>query len=118
MKLYRLNECDWWAADSMEEAIALAMKETELPRDELVDETFLCEEDPAKVMVTDEDSAPRAPFKLREIAEELKKYGDVFERQTSALEEVATELYSISRKPAAQVMATMTKPGLVCSSEW
>lgn len=28
MKIYQLNECEWWRANSLEEAIATAMNET------------------------------------------------------------------------------------------
>lgn len=36
-KVFRLNDCDWWMATTLEEAIQAAMKETGLPRDEAAD---------------------------------------------------------------------------------
>lgn len=37
MKVYRINDCEWYTANSLEEAITLAMEETGMPRDEVTD---------------------------------------------------------------------------------
>lgn len=37
MKVFRINDCDWYMADSLDEAISLAVADYELPQDEVVD---------------------------------------------------------------------------------
>jgi hypothetical protein len=46
MRAYRLNEYDYYAADSFEEAVACGMKATGLSREGLIDEEF-CDGMPA-----------------------------------------------------------------------
>lgn len=48
MKVFRLNECDWIAANSQEEAIEWYMNETGLDYKDAVDESFLEESDVVK----------------------------------------------------------------------
>lgn len=38
MKCWRLTDCEWYAADTLEEAIELCMRDTGLPREECFDE--------------------------------------------------------------------------------
>lgn len=40
MEAYRLNEYEWWAANSLEEAIKVAMHETGCTRDEVFDPDY------------------------------------------------------------------------------
>lgn len=40
MKAFRLTEYEWYAADTAEEAVSAAMKDTGLPRDEATDEQY------------------------------------------------------------------------------
>ncbi|HYF35129.1 MAG TPA: hypothetical protein VD994_07575 [Prosthecobacter sp.] len=38
MKVFKINDCDWYMANTLDEAVALAIAETGLPRDEAVDD--------------------------------------------------------------------------------
>lgn len=49
LRIFRLNEYDFWVATSMEEAIEDAMKELRLERDDLLDDQF-----PAAPLTDDE----------------------------------------------------------------
>jgi hypothetical protein len=59
-KVYRLNDYEWWMATSLEEAIAAAMKETGLPRDEASDDPYeLSNEDLQRLIFRDDDGNRR-----------------------------------------------------------
>ena len=43
MKIYKINECDYYMADSLLEAIECAMKDTGLAENEIYDPDLACE---------------------------------------------------------------------------
>ena len=43
MRVFQLNDCDWYMAESMEQAVELYMQETGLSRSEAYDESVACE---------------------------------------------------------------------------
>jgi hypothetical protein len=56
MKVFRINDCDWWFGSSLEQAIAAYMAETGLPFDEAVDSPReLTPEELAKHTYCDDD---------------------------------------------------------------
>lgn len=60
MKVFKINECDWYMAETLEAAIQQAMEDTGLPRDEAVDNPR--EEPPnrmQKLIYTDDDGTRR-----------------------------------------------------------
>lgn len=40
MKAWRLNDYEWWAADTLEEAIAAAMEDTGCSREDVFDDDY------------------------------------------------------------------------------
>lgn len=59
LSAYRLNEYEWFAAHSFDEAVTLAIKQTGLPREDVVDEMFASEEpESVDIMLSDEDGKP------------------------------------------------------------
>lgn len=117
MKLYRLNEYEWWAANSMEEAIAAAMEATGLPRDEATDDKFLAEADPQQVTVTLDEFPLHIAGDLKKVIRSIKPWEAMFKEDIAMLEKHSAELLAKCLKPAPEIMATMTEPGLVCSTE-
>jgi hypothetical protein len=49
LRAFRLNENDWYAASSMDEAIEVAMAHTGLARDEVLDEVYAYEDNSTPV---------------------------------------------------------------------
>ncbi len=84
MKLYKLNDYEHWAANSLEEAIEVAMRESGLPREEVIDMTG---GEPHEV---DPDA--------------LKVAGDDWDEPEPKM----------PQRTAAEIMEKMDGPGLVC----
>lgn len=57
MRVFKLNECDWYMAETLEQAIASYMLETGLPRDEAADEPReLTAEEMQRLVFVDDDN--------------------------------------------------------------
>lgn len=60
MKVFSINDCDWYMANTLEEAILIAMADTGLPRDEATDDPCeLTEAQMNKLMFTDDNGVKR-----------------------------------------------------------
>lgn len=59
IKVYALNDCDWWAASSLEEAIADWKAETGLTDDELDDPHELTDAEMDRYKLIDEDNSEK-----------------------------------------------------------
>jgi len=77
MKVFSLNDYEWYAAETLEEAIAAEMKDTGLPRDEVVDgfEGELTEEQMDTLRYHDEDGQSRT---FREHLQRMQEEGVEF----------------------------------------
>lgn len=62
MKVFKLNDCDWYLANSLEEAIEVAMKDTGLPRDEVVDDPYELDEEQMNTVMFDNQDGSKWPF--------------------------------------------------------
>lgn len=73
MNAYRLNEYEWWAADTAEQAIEVAVRETGVPREELVDDDFFTgePENPELKVRVDDDTWPEQYITSRELLENM-----------------------------------------------
>lgn len=38
MKIFKLNDCDWWAGEDLEQTIATAMHDMNIPREDVIDD--------------------------------------------------------------------------------
>lgn len=74
MDVYRINEYDWYAANSFEEAVSVALKQTGLSEDELLDGCGSKEPCNLDIEVwTDERRISKTS--LRKIVQEMKEPG-------------------------------------------
>lgn len=102
-KIFRLNECDWVAANTLEEAIEWYLKETGLPEDEALDEPYEVE-NPSKMMVT---------------MEKIDVYGT--ENKYAALEEKYLKKGELTYKVPGNELLDVDwegKPFIFCSTEY
>lgn len=102
-KIFNLNDCDWVAANSLEEAIGWYLKETGLPADEALDGPHEVE-NPSKMMV------------VMERIESNKKVNKYAELQEKYLKE-DEDIYEV---PANELLAIdwEGKPFIFCSTEY
>lgn len=66
MKLWRLNEYEWYAADTFEQAVSLAMDLTGCIREDTVDDSYAGEETNMDRTFYDEDDETRTPISFRD----------------------------------------------------
>ena len=76
MEAYRLNDYEWWAADSLEEAIQVAMKETGCSREDVFDPSFGWAEDRSLRVWEDESKTKSTTVGL--LLDEMTGPGFVF----------------------------------------
>ena len=63
MNIYRLNECEWYAANSAEEAVSTAMADTGNSREEIIyDDYFTGQPEPLDNMCRDEETGLSTSF--------------------------------------------------------
>ncbi len=72
LKAWRTDEYDIYAAETLEEAVDLAMKQTGLPREDVYDEDYAGEVDPSQVVTYVDDGGPVDPPYTTTIGELLK----------------------------------------------
>lgn len=60
MKVFKINDYDWWMAPTLEAAIEAAVQETGIPADELVEDPYeLTPEAMQRLTFTDDDGSKR-----------------------------------------------------------
>ena len=63
MKVFQLNDCDWWMAPTLEAAIEAAVQETGIPADELVEDPHeLTAADMRRLWIMADDGARERTF--------------------------------------------------------
>ena len=80
MKVFRLNEYEWWAGESLESVKKMYMEVTGLDEDEAFEDDYeLSEEDMNREIYTDEDGSTRT-FKeqLNKMIAENRTFPEVF----------------------------------------
>lgn len=102
-KIFKLNECDWVAANTLEEAIEWYLKETGLPEEDALEEPYEIK-NPSKIMVT------------------LDKFvDDGTENKYAALEEKYLKEGELTYKVPANELLNIeweSKPFIFCSTEY
>ncbi len=66
MNIFRLNDCDWWMAETLEEAITDFVKDVGMSEEEAIDNPAVLDEEQLESHIfTDHDAAnsPRRTFK-------------------------------------------------------
>lgn len=77
IKVFRLNDCDWYAGETLEDCINEAIKQTGLTRDEIVDGSDeLSDNDLEKYHLQEEYKIDKLTF--REALDELIENNTVF----------------------------------------
>lgn len=77
IKIFRLNDCDWYAGNNLEDCINEAIKQTGLTREEIVDSpSELSDADMEKHHLHEEDKTDK--FTFRKSLDELIENNTVF----------------------------------------
>jgi hypothetical protein len=73
MKVFRVNDCEWYMAETLEQAVDLCAKDCELPADEAAhDPCEVSDADMQRLIFTDDMANPRGSDR-RTFAEELAR---------------------------------------------
>jgi hypothetical protein len=75
MKVWRLNEFDWYVADTFEQAVTLAMADTGCTREETVDEYYSGEETDMDRKYYSEEDEHAKPHTFAELLAEITEPG-------------------------------------------
>ena len=82
MKVFRLNDYEWWAAETLEEAKEACLKQTGLDEDEAIDESWepyeIPDQDLDTLTVTDDEGSERRTVTFRQAIDELTGKGQEF----------------------------------------
>lgn len=75
---FRINDCEWYAAETFEQAVEVAVKETGVPREDLVDDSYATgePEDDQQLIYVDENRDKQ--MTIRESLDELDGPGFAF----------------------------------------
>lgn len=82
MKAYRISEYDWYAADSYEQAIQLAVKDAGEPVEDVVDDMFATGSPEPYDMEIWEDEDRTRKISIGEILAEMSEPGWCFGKET------------------------------------
>lgn len=79
MKIYKLNEYEWWAADSLEEAKQACLKQTGMDESEAIEDPYeLSEEEMDNLFFIDDEGPERRTITFQQALDELMSRGQKF----------------------------------------
>lgn len=81
MKAWRLNEMDWYAADTFELAVTVAMNDTGMSREDVIDDMYVTGEPESDEKIIYSDETKRRKTTCAAIIETMKEPGYAFGKE-------------------------------------
>jgi hypothetical protein len=78
MKIFKINDCDWYAAETMEEAIRQCSEDTGIPVGEVEDGAYQVADDALDILIFRDEDRPEEEITFRDELQRMVDAGTEF----------------------------------------